>query len=390
VIIAGLRSSSFVGGPERQMIGLAQTLSPPYQFQFLLFSEGGRCQPVLNRVREAGLTGIELSRNVPHFPAMIQDVAVQLRRMSANLLCCYGYKADLVGLMAARRVGIPVVAVAQGWTTATAKVRFYELLDRLCLRGMDQVVCVSEAQAEKVRRAGMRPDRLTVIRDAVRVERFDHADPSDRVKLAAMFPHRPDRIVGSAGRLSPEKGFGVLVEAAAIVTRSDPGVGFVHFGDGPLRKPLEQRIAALGLEGRFILAGFRDDLDRFLPHWDLSALPSFTEGMPNVVLESYAAGVPVVATAVGGTPEAVADGVDGFLVPPGDPAALARCILDVLNLGDARKTMGRCGQERIRAQFTFEAQALRYRELLEDLRTRRLAATSVSRSGANSRPTSWR
>ena len=145
--------------------------------------------------------------------------------------------------MAARRVGIPVVAVSQGWTPRTAKVRFYERLDRLCLRGMDQVVCVSEGQAEKVRRAGLRPDRLTVIRDAVRVERFDHADPSYRVQLAAMFPHGPDRIVGSAGRLSPEKGFGVLVEAAAIVTRSDPGVGFVHFGDGPLRKPLEQRIA---------------------------------------------------------------------------------------------------------------------------------------------------
>ena len=138
------------------------------------------------------------------------------------------------------------------------------------------------------------------------------------------------------------------------------------------------------------MAGFRDDLDRFLPHWDLFVLPSFTEGLPNVVLESYAAGVPVVATAVGGTPEAVADGVDGYLVPPGDPAALARCILDVLNLGDARKAMGRCGQKRIRAQFTFEAQALRYRKLFDDLRTRRSATAPVPRWGANSLPTSRR
>ena len=130
---------------------------------------------------------------------------------------------------------------------------------------MDRVVCVSEGQAEKVRRAGVRPDRVVVIRNAVRAERFDHADPADRGMLEAMFPQAPERIVGSAGRLSPEKGFGVLVEAAAIVARSDPGAGFIHFGDGPLREAISRRIGELGLERRFILAGFRDDLDRFLP-----------------------------------------------------------------------------------------------------------------------------
>jgi glycosyltransferase involved in cell wall biosynthesis len=374
VIIAGLRSSSFIGGPERQMLGLAENLSPPSQFMFLLFSEGGRCQPVLNRIHQHGFDGIELERNNLHFGAMVHEVTDHLRRISANVLCCYGYKADLVGLLAARRVGIPVVAVAQGWTAATAKVRFYEALDRLCLRRMDRVVCVSEGQAVKVRRAGVQPDRVTVIRDAVRVERFDHPDPSDRNRLVAMFPHPPERIVGSAGRLSPEKGFGVLVVAAAIVIRSDPKVGFIHFGDGLLHETLARQIAALGLEGRFVLAGFRNDLDRFMPHWDLAVLPSFTEGLPNVVLEAYAAGVPVVATAVGGTPEAVADGVDGYLVPPGDPAALAGRILNVLRLGEARKPMGQRGRERIQAQFTFEAQALRYQELFDELTARWPAA----------------
>jgi glycosyltransferase involved in cell wall biosynthesis len=250
---------------------------------------------------------------------------------------------------------------------------------------MDRVVCVSEGQTVKVRRAGVRPDRVTVIRDAVRVERFDHPDPSVRGRLVALFPHPPERIVGAAGRLSPEKGFGVLVEAAAIVTRSDSEVGFIHFGDGPLRETLARRIAALGHEARFVLAGFRDDIDRFMPHWDLAVLPSFTEGLPNVVLEAYAAGVPVVATAVGGTPEAVADGVDGYLVPPGDPAALAGRILDALRLGEARKAMGQRGRERIQARFTFEVQALRYQELFDDLTARGPAAAG---SAPNPQPES--
>ena len=96
-------------------------------------------------------------------------------------------------------------------------------------------------------------------------------------------------------------------------------------------------------------------------------LPSFTEGLPTVVLESYAAGVPVVATAVGGTPEAVADGVDGYLVPPGDSIALARRILDVLESDDRRREMGRLGRERIRAEFTFDVQALRFQAVCEEL-----------------------
>ena len=103
-----------------------------------------------------------------------------------------------------------------------------------------------------------------------------------------------------------------------------PGVGFVVFGDGPLRDDLTRRIAERGLQGRFVLAGFRPDLERVLPACDLAVSSSHTEGLPVVVLEEMAAGLPVVATAVGGTPEVVEDGVTGWLVPAADPAALAR------------------------------------------------------------------
>ena len=377
MVILHLATSPFFGGPERLILGLAQSLPESCRSDFAIFPDRGKSRAFRQRLIDHGLEGITLAHDTPHLPAMVRELTSRLREWDADVVCCHGYKADIVGMFAARRAGVPAIAMSHGWTAETWEVRIYEILDRACLRRMDRVVCVSEGQAQKIRRAGVRADHVVVIRNAVRAERFDHSDPADRQVLEAMFPRVPERIVGSAGRLSPEKGFGVLVEAAAIVARSDPGAGFIHFGDGPLRETIRRRIGELGLEGRFVLAGLRDDLDRFLPHWDLCVLPSFTEGLPTVVLESYAAGVPVVATAVGGTPEAVADGVDGYLVPPGDPIALARRILDVLGADDKRRDMGMLGRQRIRAEFTFAAQARRFQGVCEQLVTRRRPSATI-------------
>ena len=139
------------------------------------------------------------------------------------------------------------------------------------------------------------------------------------------------------------------------------------FGEGRLRGELEQQIDSLGLTGKVILPGFRDDLDSYIPAFDLLALPSYTEGLPNIVLESLAAGVPVVATAVGGVPEVVQDGISGYLVSPGDSDALADRILRVLRSADARRAMGEQGREYVRGHFSFATQAIEYQHLFDGL-----------------------
>jgi glycosyltransferase involved in cell wall biosynthesis len=368
MVVAQLISSPFFGGPERQILGICRHLPEPFRCVSLLFEEGGRHRAMLGQLRSHGLEVIELKRNTPHYPAMVREVAGELQRIGADVLITHGYKPDLVGRPAARRAGIPVAAVVHGWTAATLKVRLYEALDRLCLRGMDRVVCVSEGQAVKVRRAGVPPGLVVVNHNAIDWEPFARPDPEYRGRLRAFFPSPPERIVGAAGRLSPEKGFGVLVEAASRVIRADPTIGFVHFGDGPLRAAVSRQISELGLEGRFILAGFRKDLDLFTPHWDLAVLPSFTEGLPCIALEAFAAGVPVVATSVGGIPEVVEDGLNGFLVPPGDPPALARRILDALRSEGQRSAMGRSGQERVRTHFTFEQKGIGLQKIFSELK----------------------
>jgi glycosyltransferase involved in cell wall biosynthesis len=365
-----LTSSTFFGGPERQMLGLARTLPDSIQTTFVSFPEGGRSDAFLDEVRRHGFDALGLTRDFPRLVATAQELVAVLRGVGADLVLCHGYKANILGRVAARRVGMPAVAVSRGWTGENRKVRAYEWLDRSHLRLMDHVVCVSDGQAEKVRRWCRVPEgRISVIRNSARLQAFTATNPDARQKLLGLFPsgQAVSRVVLAAGRLSPEKGFTVLLEAADAILRADPAAGVVLFGEGVLRAKLTCRIVELGWSDRFIMPGFRTDLDALIGAADVVVLPSFTEGLPNVALEASAAGVPVVATAVGGTPEVIADGESGYLVAPGQPGDLAARVSELLGDSDVRRQMGAAGRTRMQALFTFDAQAAAYQKLFARL-----------------------
>ncbi len=373
------------------MLELARELRSWRRWLFVSFREEERCWDFINTAAGQGWEAHALRHDTPRMFAALRELLALLRRVEARAICCHGYKANLLGLISARRLGIPIVSVSHGWTAESFRVRVFEALDRRLLRRIDKVVCVSEGQAKKVRQAGVATDKVHVIRDAVRADRFDKPQTEYRQRLEAMFPRKPDVVIGAAGRLSPEKGFDVLIDAAAEVfaakgeEREERGetsfsspprsslpphpcsIGFVLFGDGLLRGALQKQIEAHGLKGRFHLAGFCSDLDQYYPHLDLLVLPSHTEGLPNVVLEASAARVPVVATAVGGTPEAVEDGSTGYLVAPGDPGALARRIAELAADPARRRAMAERGRQKVLQEYSFAQQGREYRELFEGL-----------------------
>jgi glycosyltransferase involved in cell wall biosynthesis len=365
--IVHLTASTFHGGPERQMLGLARSLEEDARSVFLSFPEGGRCRAFVNVCRDEGFEAAALENDTPRIRSTIRELAGQLDRVGADVLLCHGYKANILGRPAARRRGIPAVAISRGWTAESLRVRLYEWLDRRHLRFMDHVVAVSSAQAMKVRRAGVSASRLTTIPNAIDPDRFTDSDSRFRVKMERYFHTPPRRIIGAAGRLSPEKGFDVFLAAAARMLDVDPTLGFVIFGEGSCQDALQQRIVDLGLIGSAVLAGFRTDLDRFIGQLDLFVLPSFTEGLPNVVLEACAAGVPVVATAVGGTPEVIQDGVSGFLVPPGDSEQLAAAMEEALENEERLREIAFQGRQRVLEGFSFSAQREGYLTLFDSL-----------------------
>jgi len=380
--IVHLAASPFLGGPESQMLGLIGHLPVGDRSTVLSFSERGRCRPLLEAAKALGAEVVELEQNTPHYRASAREIADHLTRVNADVLLCHGYKPDILGVLAARKISVPVVSVSHGWTAATFKVRVNETIDRLCLQGMDRVVCVSERQARRVRRAGVPARKIVVIHNAIDVSRYGTRDLAIREQLLSLFPttQRPRLLVGAAGRLSPEKGYAVLVDAAAKVLRDVPDVGFIHFGEGPLRAEITAQIAAHDLQDRFVLAGFRADLPQVYSSLDVFTLPSFTEGLPVVVLEALAASVPVVATAVGGTPEVVSNGENGFLVPPRDAKALARGI--VTCIAADRRALGEQGRALVFDRFTFTTQAERYRTMFAELRRSSRALSGLAGKGA--------
>jgi glycosyltransferase involved in cell wall biosynthesis len=145
-----------------------------------------------------------------------------------------------------------------------------------------------------------------------------------------------------------------FLEAAAVLAERFPDVYFVVVGDGAIKPELEEQARRLGLGRRIAFTGFRNDVPEWMSEAAVSVLPSLSEGTSNTLLESMAAGIPVVATRVGGNPEVIEDGVSGLLVPPRDSAALAAATARLLEDGDLAARLGDAGMRRVRELFSIE------------------------------------
>jgi glycosyltransferase involved in cell wall biosynthesis len=239
-------------------------------------------------------------------------------------------------LMRASGLGrrFPWVAFHHGYTDTDLKMRAYNKLDRWSLPHADRVVTVSRAFATQLERKGVRADRIRVLHNSVSFEKFDGVEAQSGDSLRLRLGISPgERVVLAVGRLSREKGHSVLMLAFKILLKSRPAEStrLVVVGDGPERRALLAAAESAGIADRVIFAGQVDDVRHYYKIADVMALPSYTEGSPNVLLEAMAAGVPIVATAVGGVPEIVTDGESALLTPAGDAPSLAAAISALLD-----------------------------------------------------------
>jgi len=283
----------------------------------------------IEAVRQAG---IEL-RVIPERFAFDFRVLPHLRGISAgcapHILQTHGVKSHFLIRLARLDRRYPWIAFHHGYTAEGLKMRAYNQLDRWSLRAPRRVITVCQPFAEELERAGVARSRIEILPNSI--EKFVPPSPEQtealRVRLALA---AGERVILTIGRLSREKAQIDLLRACGELARVRPDLSFrvVIAGAGPERRNLEEAAAAFGR--RVTFTGQMQDVRPLYQLADVFVLPSHSEGSPNVLLEAMAAGVPIVATSVGGVPETVRDEVTALLVPADQPAILAGKILRVL------------------------------------------------------------
>ncbi len=256
--------------------------------------------------------------------------------------------ADTWGGVAARLAGIPVVHTRRvdnpepRWLVAVK----YRLHDR--------VIAISEGIGRVLIAEGLPTEKLRVVRSAVDWERY--ARPCARREVAARLGIPESALlIGVVAQLIPRKGHRLLIDILPPLAAAHPDLRVVFFGQGPMEPELRRSITAAGLDAVVKLAGFRDDLHEILPCLDLLAHPATMEGLGVSLLQAASAGVPVVASRAGGIPEAVRDGENGVLVPPGDAQALAAAVAALLREPGRRRALGAAGQTLMAREFSIDA-----------------------------------
>ena len=259
--------------------------------------------------------------------------------------------------------GVAMAALALSMSTQLAKppliaarrVDFHlrgSALSRWKYRQVDCFICASEAIRAMLVGDGVPEPRAVTVHEGIDVARAEATPPAD-LHGEYWLPHQAP-LVGNVAALVVHKGQKHLIEAAALVVQKVPDARFVIAGEGELRPSLERQIKEHHLEKHVVLAGFRPDVLSVHKAFDIFVMSSITEGLGTSLLDAMACGKAVVATTAGGIPEVVKDGETGLLVPPRDPAALARAIIALLTDEHARRTMGAAGLERVRERFSVE------------------------------------
>jgi starch synthase (maltosyl-transferring) len=353
------------GGAERALVQIATGLSPDdWKRSVICLSDRGALASTLE---ESGIPvtclGARRASSLQGLWKATAGLTRELHRQQPAVLQTFLWHANIVGRIAARRTGVP--HVVSGIRVAEKRGRWRLRLDRWTERYIDRHVCVSQAVADfSIRESGLSPQKTVVIPNGVDLETFRNADP---VELSSFGIPNEATVLLSVGRLDPQKDPLTLIRATGRLARDRPDLHLLLIGQGTLEEEIAQAAEAVGIADRVHLAGWQSDIAGIMRSADLLVLTSLWEGLPNVLLEAGASGLPIVATQAEGVSEIVEDGVTGRLVTIGDEQALAAAIDHVLNDPVAAAESAERLQRQMAERFTWPAVVTQYADLYRSL-----------------------
>jgi glycosyltransferase involved in cell wall biosynthesis len=298
-----------------------------------------------------------------------------VRERRIDIVHSHEYKTDVLAWLLARCERVTALATVHGWTGHTSRERFvYYPLDRWLLRFFPKLIAVSENIRQTLVADGARPDRIVRVLNGIDHRAFVRDRSRAATVRASLALGADDVIVGSVGRLEPQKRLDLLIEAVAKLRPKHPTLKLLVVGDGSSRQQLASQIERLGLGDTCRLMGHRTDIVELHHAFDLFVQSSDYEGTPNAVLEAMAMETPVVATDVGGTAELIRDQIDGLIVPAGDVSRLSQAIENAL--GDAAATTARtaAARRRVETDLSFDARMAAVEAIYEELHASRSPA----------------
>jgi glycosyltransferase involved in cell wall biosynthesis len=253
-----------------------------------------------------------------------------------------------------------------GWTDMSGRMPLYKEVDQWCLPWYQSLICVSKDLVEECKRLRIPDSKIHLVHNGIDVDQFQRSLSTEQAKKE--IGARDGRfLIGSVGRLSPEKGFVELIRAFHSLQHESIPIDLWIAGDGPQRTELEKLIVDLGLQDSVKLLGQLKDTKTFYQAMDLFVLNSIREGLPNVLLEAMALGTPVVATAIAGIPSLVLDGICGRLIAPQNDAELRSAIRDAIHGDDKTTQMAIAARLRIEQEFSFAVRMEKIARIYEDV-----------------------
>ena len=358
-----------IGGTETQAVELARRMDPQkYDVTLACLRKEG---PLLERLNGSTVNVVEFHPkggiDSPTGLYQLARMVAYLRRGSFDVIHAHDLWSNMIGLVAGKLAGVPVIVTSQ---RDLSHLEWYQSSRKKWLRRAQNASSAVLANARMIREGlvaeeGLAPDRVRVIYNGVDLDRF-HSSPSTRAKL---FPGMERaRLIVLVGNMHTDvKGQPTLIAAAPAVVSRFPQAHFVLVGDGAKRAAFEEAAQAAGLDTKFMFLGRRNDVPDILAACDIAVLPSAAEGMPNAVLEYMAAGLPVVASAVGGNLEVIADGATGLLVPAGDASVLGQALSRLLADDVMALRLARNARELVEQRFSFERLTREVGALYEEL-----------------------
>ena len=303
----------------------------------------------------AGIPVIEIPEKKRWDMGLFREIQRIVTEFKPDILETHNVKSHFLVRATGLHREFPWVAWNHGYTSKGRLDRAYNRLDRWSLHGAYRLITVCGPFADAMKQLGIPRDKVTVLHNFV--EAYSRPEDDGVLRVRQELGLGDQLVILTVGRMSLEKGHANLLNAIALLKdRSElPGHRFVLVGDGPEEVNLRRQAAQLGIEDRIVWAGFQKNVAPYYAMATIYALPSISEGSPNVVLEAMAASLPIAATRAGGVPEILANDVTGLLVPKEDPRALAEAVEKLLLSEDLRVRLASAACREVETAHTLQA-----------------------------------